>query len=113
MKLIFRIYFLLFVWGCHGKPTTITFPKGGFAFEKNINSKDSSFPFYPLRHQESIYDSTYNAFFTSWILKSFDEPNISLRPTDQIVLRLYFEETGSSALVRGTRNIPHQCQSNN
>ena len=40
-------------------------------------------------------DSTHDAFFFPVIFNAFDEPNISLRPSEEITLRLFFNEMGS------------------
>jgi hypothetical protein len=70
----------------------INFPDGGYNFAKEVNIKDSSFPFYPIRSKETVYDSTHDAFYTKKLLEAFDESNISLRPEDGPVFRIVFSQ---------------------
>ena len=53
IKLILYATLLIFANGCQKKNEVLPFPKGGYNFEKIIDSRDSSFPFYPLRHVET------------------------------------------------------------
>jgi hypothetical protein len=70
----------------------INFPAGGYTFAKEINIKDSSFPFYPVRSLETIMDSTFDAFYTKKLFEVFDEPNISLKPEKKPLFRILFRE---------------------
>lgn len=82
----------------------INFPNGGCNFAKEINSVDSSFPYYPLRHIMKAGDSTHTAFYTTLILNKLDESNISLRPENEIVLRLTYEDREKIYVINTTEN---------
>ncbi len=92
MKNLFQYLFIIILVSCINYKEKIQFPKGGYEFKKDINLKDSTFPFYPVRHIESVYDSTYDAFITKILLKSFDEINISLRKEKDPIFRLLYTD---------------------
>ncbi|WP_336516553.1 hypothetical protein [Pollutibacter soli] len=76
----------------------ITFPDVGYLFVKQPDPKDSSFPFYPTRHLESIRDSTYDAFYLTKLLDVFDEGNISLRGQEKPILRVIIQPSVASPI---------------
>lgn len=97
----------IFFFSCSSQNSNqkINFPNGGYEFAKEINIKDSSFPFYPIRSMETIRDSTHDAFFTRKLLELFNEPNISLRPEKKPVLRImYDDETRPVYFIRVDEN---------
>jgi len=91
MKSAISLLFICLL-SCNTQPEkfTLNFPEGGYDFAEQINHKDSSFPFHPVRSLESIRDSTFDAFYTKKLLEVFDEPNISLRPAAKPVFRILF-----------------------
>lgn len=78
----------MLVLSCNRPNPQIKFPNVGYQFPEQINYKDSSFPFYPIRSLETIRDSTYDAFYMKKLLEVFDEENISLRPQKKPLFRI-------------------------
>lgn len=78
----------MLVLSCNIQNTQIKFPNVGYQFPEQINPKDSSFPFYPVRSLETLRDSTHDAFYMKKLLEVFDEENISLRPQKKPLLRI-------------------------
>lgn len=90
MKLAYLCIFILLLSCKSDLP--LKFPNRGYNFAEKINSIDSTFPFYPIRNLETIYDSSYDALFTNKLFEVFKEKNISLRPERIPLLRIIFKE---------------------
>jgi hypothetical protein len=86
-------YFLFFsLLGCKHAP--IIFPEGGYAFINTDSIKDKSFPYYPIIDSISTYDSIQIILKEAFILKQYDEPNISLKPSEKEIFRMKIEGMG-------------------
>ena len=94
MKRIILLLLLSTLFSCSIRKNKIEldFPEGGYSFAEYINPKDSSFLFYPIRSLETISDSTFDAFYTSKLYESFNEPNISLRPREKPLFRILYSQ---------------------
>jgi len=64
----------------------IDYPQGGYEFSKNIS--DTNFYHYPLIGKISRRDSFYIAYDDGYLYNLFKEPNISLHPATQTIIRL-------------------------
>lgn len=94
MKLLSKL-FVVCILGCSSqdKQSTIIFPTGGYDFPKTIKSSDSNFSFYPLKNIIPRSDSFNIAYESPYFLSSFEEPNISLRPSKETIFRLTYMDT--------------------
>lgn len=85
MKYVFFLFFVLLV-SCKDEP--IIYPDGGYAFINTDTIKDKSFPCFPIRDSMETRDSLNALLMETKIMKLFDEPNISLKPSDKEIFRL-------------------------
>lgn len=100
MKTIFAIFSFL-VLSCNIQNKQIKLPDVGYLFPEQINPKDSSFPFYPIRSLEPVLDSTFDAFYMKKLLEAFNEENISLRPQKKPLFRIIiFKSTQPTYFIR-------------
>ncbi len=83
------ILFLLALFGCKNEP--IIYPDGGYAFINTDTMKDKSFPYFPIRDSMLSRDSIYAVLRKTSFMKLFDEPNISLNPSEKDIFRLSIE----------------------
>ena len=87
----FLILIMSSVSGCNNyKQGNINFPKGGYNFPEKINPKGTDFLFYPVKDSFTSNDSFYTAFYEKKIYDAFNEPNISLKPSDKIIFRFFY-----------------------
>ena len=105
MKYLSLLFFLI-ILGCsaHNKESRIIFPSGGYNFPEKIKPSDSNFCFYPLKSIMPRRDSFNVAYQSLYFLKSFKEPNLSLRPTKEVVFRLTYIDPGGAYILTLTRN---------
>ena len=89
---------IMIIAACNSnKPAAIHFPEGGYSYIKTQTDDDSDFCWYPLKDSMSSKDSIKIAYWGYHFYKSFDEPNISLKPEKTTVFRLtYFDGSLSS-----------------
>jgi hypothetical protein len=85
------ILFLLIIFGCKNEP--IIYPDGGYAFINTDTIKDKSFPYFPVRDSMNSRDSMRAVLYAANFLKLFDEPNISLKPSEKEIFRLSIENS--------------------
>ncbi|MFT3911479.1 MAG: hypothetical protein QM737_18795 [Ferruginibacter sp.] len=85
-RLIFL--FSIIIAGCNNSDSNIDYPSGGYDFSKNISNRD--FYCYPLIDKVSRRDSFWKAHFDAHVFKLFNEPNISLEPSTQSMVRLVY-----------------------
>jgi hypothetical protein len=91
MKFVGTI-FLFVIFGCKNEP--ITYPDGGHAFINTDTIKDKSFPYFPIRDSILSIDSIYAVIYEANFMKLFDEPNISLKPSEKEIFRLSISGMG-------------------
>lgn len=85
---IFRILTIIFFVSCTNF-SNLT-PNGGYPFLE-IKTTDSSFYWYPIKNIISRQDSFRMSNYYLEILKSFNEPNISLKPLEDGIFRFHFQ----------------------
>jgi hypothetical protein len=85
------ILFLLIIFGCKNEP--IIYPDGGYAFINTDTINDKSFPYFPVRDSMLSRDSMRAVLYAANFLKLFDEPNISLKPSEKEIFRLSIENS--------------------
>jgi hypothetical protein len=96
------IYILSFlISACDDKEKSIQFPEGGYTYITDLANKDTTFYFYPLKDSISSRDSIKAAYYGDHFYHSFNEPNLSLKPSDKITFRLVYENSyiGYAAIV--------------
>jgi hypothetical protein len=70
------------------KDDPIIYPDGGYAFVNTDTIKENSFPCFPIRDLLETRDSLNALLMETKIMKLFDEPNISLKPSKKEIFRL-------------------------
>jgi len=100
MKLlsVITICLLLFIT-C--KQSDIVYPEGGYNYPTNVSDKDTTFYSYPLKDLSPPFDSMQN-FETYFLLRLFDEPNLSLKPQKTTVFRFTYIGWGYSTIINLT-----------
>ena len=94
----FIILYLLLLFCVTGCQSSVTYPAGGYAYIKDVADSDSDYYFLPIRKLIPRADSmAYDR--TKYFFKSFDEPNISIKPADEDIFRLSIEGYGVKATV--------------
>lgn len=91
MKYAFCIVIII-LFSCKDSP--IIYPDGGYAFINTDTIKDKSFPYFPVRDSINIYDSIYAVLYDANFMKLFDEPNISLKPSEKEIFRFLISGMG-------------------
>src|SRR5256885_14330253 len=91
---IIIVYFYL--TGCD---SAIKYPDGGYDYPQEINPKDTSFYFYPIKDLQTARDSFRTAYYSPIFFHSFNEPNLCLKPQKNIVFRLSYEEWQQQPVV--------------
>lgn len=100
------IFFTFFIYSCsnNDKQSNFIFPDGGYDFPKSINPNDSNFFSYPLKNVMPRRDSFRVANESPYFLKSFQEPNLSLRPSKEPTFRLIYMDRFDFIIATITRN---------
>ena len=90
---LFTILFIFCLLGCNNfkKTSNIIFPSGGYSFPNRIDNRDTNFFCYPLKNLISRSDSFREAYYGYYFYHSFNEPNLSLRPTTKTIFRFSYE----------------------
>jgi len=89
MKLL-SILLTLVLFGCNSQPElNIEYPPGGYEFSKNISNKD--FYCYPLIDKITRRDSFYLAYYDAYYFRLFEEPNLSVEPSQKAIFRLTYK----------------------
>lgn len=102
MQQILLISLLFLISACTINDTEIvTFPHGGYGFPNTVEKKDTALYIYPVKDILSSQDSFKIAYYSEYLYKSFDEPNLSLYAPKKPVFRLvYFQGfTGYIAIL--------------
>ena len=68
------------------------FPDGGYEIPKHVDDKDINFPCYPIKNLLDPRDSMDRAFFGYRILTAFNEPNISITPSEKPIFRFIYND---------------------
>jgi len=93
--------FLFFCWSCNnskkGANINIIYPAGGYSFIDPTT--DTLFSEYPLKSIMPKKDSVRIAYYGYYFLKSFKEPNLSLRPSPTQIFRLVYEDRATECIV--------------
>lgn len=71
--------------------TEIDFPEGGYQYPIKIDSSDKLTYIYPIKDLLPRKDSFEMSYYFGFLFKSFDEPNLSIIPTEQSVFRLIWQ----------------------
>jgi hypothetical protein len=87
MKLLL-VFLTITLFACNTKKDII-FPEGGYGFVKD--SSDLTFPYYPIKKLMNPGDSFYCSYYDSKVLRVFNEPNISIRPTGKPQIRMTYD----------------------
>jgi hypothetical protein len=85
-----ELFFLILFYSCieSDKKNSISFAGGGYPYPEIHNPPDSNFYWYPLKKLVKPLDSILVVYGGSYLYKSFDEPNLSLRPQAKPIFRL-------------------------
>jgi hypothetical protein len=75
---------------CKNEP--IIYPDGGYTFINTDTMKDKSFPYFPVRDLMDTRDSLNSILMEANIMKLYNEPNISLKPSEKEIFRLTIDE---------------------
>src|SRR4029079_3662600 len=75
----------------------IIYPTGGYNFL--APTTDTAFAEYPLRNIMPKRDSFRIAYYVYYFLKTFNEPNLSLRPSPIPIFRLAYEDVATLCIV--------------
>src|SRR3982751_3313689 len=70
--------------------SSIHFPEGGYNYPGKVDSKDTGFLGYPLIDSLSTKDSFLFGLQGKFLLQSFNEPNLSLKPLNKIIFRMLY-----------------------
>ena len=97
MKL-FSLLGILVLVGCDNTIKRINI-EGGYKFSKVVDQRDTNFFSYPLKNSMSRYDSFSHAYYGYYWHHSFDEPNISLKPSNRTIFRLSYDDGFSNAFI--------------
>ena len=77
---------------------TIVFPSGGYNYPSRILNDDSTLMLYQIKDSAGR-DSFIYAYTGYHFLKSFEEPNLSIRPHSEILFRISYESFGDKPFV--------------
>ncbi len=91
MKYAFCIVIII-LFSCKDSP--IIYPDGGYAFINTDTIKDKSFPYFPVRDSMYVRDSIYSVLYDANFMKLFNEPNISLKPSEKEIFRFLISGMG-------------------
>ncbi len=80
------VLLLVTIFSCKDEP--IIYPDGGYALINTDTIKDKTFPFFPVRDSMETRDSLRALEQELGIMQLFNEPNISLSPSDKEIFRL-------------------------
>src|SRR5688572_22413014 len=69
----------------------IIFPAGGYEYPAALTDDDSTLSFYQFRDSLDRRDSFIHAYYGYHSRRSFDEPNLSIRPSPEILFRISYE----------------------
>ena len=84
-----KILLLLCLVGCKDEPVNIVFPDGGYEYLSNPDEY-VDFHYSPVKDSISKEDSIEIAFYTKYFYTSFNERNLSLRPTDKSTWKIIY-----------------------
>jgi hypothetical protein len=91
MSRILMFAFALLVFSCKRKDKPeIQFPEGGYPYSKNLNAQQEQFYFDPVKAEISKKDSVLIASDCPQLFQAFDEPNISISPPANPIIRMIF-----------------------
>jgi len=68
------------------------FPEGGYEIPKHVDDKYINVPCYPVMNMLDPWDSMNKVFWGYRILTAFNEPNISIKPSEKPILRLIYND---------------------
>jgi len=95
MKPIVYCCLLFTIASCRGY---IKYPKGGFSYPEKFNYSDSNNYFYPISKIVSRKDSFL--FADAYVpYKSFHEPNLSIKPYKEDIIRIFIDFWGNSPTI--------------
>jgi hypothetical protein len=100
MKLAFAAILL---WAFIGCSSGIKYPVGGHDFVKPAYPGDDNFYYLPIRDSLSRKDSFLAIWEAKYVSKYFDEPNLSLQPTEDIFRFSYSEALGGNTFISLTK----------
>ena len=88
---LFFILLLVCVSACNTKTAEpFKYPPGGYSYLQKVDSSDKDYYFLPLRKLLPLEDSmVYDR--AKYFFKSFDEPNLSVKPAAEEIFRLSIE----------------------
>jgi len=97
MKILITLLCIFFL-ACHQGQMT-SFPPGGLNYPTDIATGDSSFYIYQYKDSLSIEDSLEAADYGRYFLHGYDEPNLSIKPQEELVFRFTCEISNSYPIV--------------
>ncbi len=100
MKLL--VIFTALLIACNS--STKSFPIGGYEYPKLEQNSDTGFIYYQLKDSFSKEDSFKISFLGKHFLKIFNEPNLSIRPQNQVIFRLIYESWYRHTIIILTKN---------
>lgn len=102
MKL-FLILFSTILLSCNNHSTlNIEYPTGGYDFPKTIINQN--FYCYPLIDKVSRRDSFQLAYHDAYYFRLFEEPNLSLKPSQKAIFRLTYQYGGYAYIINLTED---------
>ena len=104
LKLISILYFCIAITSCNSKTTNncttdIKFPSTKYRFPIHTNPEDSGFMYITYKDSLSARDSFIFAFSGYHFFRSFDESNLSLKPTGNVIVRISSDSWGEPPFV--------------
>jgi hypothetical protein len=90
-QLLFPILVTLILSCKEGNLKAVDFPEGGYQYPVQIDSSDKLTYIYPLKDLLPRKDSFSISYYFYFLFKSFNEPNLSITPTEQPVFRLIYQ----------------------
>lgn len=94
------IFIALLLSACSSDRTkNIQYPEGGYEYPRRVGEKDISHYFYPIKDILSTKDSFGFATYSETLFLSFNEPNISLKPSKNPFFRLIYFPGGTSYIA--------------
>ncbi len=89
MRLIFFLI-LLNIISCKEVEIKIDYPEGGYKYLIDTDKKYQKFYYAPIKDSILKYDSIRMAFYEPYVFRSFDEPNLSLKPKNESIFRFTY-----------------------
>ncbi|MGV3657058.1 MAG: hypothetical protein ACO1NX_03855 [Chitinophagaceae bacterium] len=99
-----KYFLLIFFASIYACQSPVKYPDQGYSFPLATKT-DTSFYFHPIKDSLAQKDSFQLGLLGQGYIKSFQEPNLSLRPLEKVVFRLlYFGPMVKPAFVTLTEN---------